>query len=148
MSAWRARALELFPSLTSEIEAADSVVALWVELSAQSCSYYVRQAHTSEAPALNLIRSICLYAVWCTRSPSLDVQQAAWIEFYEELPHFAMHAKPETRRRIVKDLVENLGIEEIERTAGTMGGRLTPDQLKTFLRDARQAELQGLKHSQ
>lgn len=148
LSAWRARALELFPSLSSEIQAAETVSSLWIELFCRLQQYYDSETDAADASSRTLIRSICLYAIWCTRSHSPKTREAAWIGFYEDVGHLAAHSKPSTYKRILKDMVENLGIEEIERSPQAFAARLRPNEFKKFLTDARHAESERLRSSQ
>lgn len=148
MSEWRAKALELFPNLTSEIQSSTNPASLWIELVCRFQRLYEPEINSAARTSRDFIRAICLYAVWCARSTSPEAQQAAWISFYEDVPYLAMRRKSLTYNRIVKDLVENMGIEEIERSASAIGGRLSPSQLRKFLADARQTEFERSKRSQ
>lgn len=40
---------------------------------------------------------------------------------------------------ILKDLIENIGIEEIEKSPGAFAARWMPDEFKKFLADTRHA---------
>ena len=68
MSKWRARALELFPDMRTEVESADSVGALWIELIMRLQHHYDADEASRDDP--NLFRSICLYATWCKGADS------------------------------------------------------------------------------
>lgn len=139
MDDWRAKALQLFPDMHSEIQSAESVGTLWIELASRFHRCYGKaSSETLEQPP-TFIRAICLYAIWCTGSGCPDTQQAAWIEFYEDVPRYALQCKPTVYKAILKDLVANMGIEEIEKSAGTIGAYLKPGQIERFLADARQA---------
>ena len=83
MSMWRAKALDLFPYLRSDIESAEEVGALWIDLMARFQDHY-NSERSSEPP--EFVRAVCLYAVWCAGSSSLTTKEAAWIELYEYLP--------------------------------------------------------------
>ena len=139
MDAWRDRALQLFPDMQPQIRSAESIGDFWIELAARFHRYYSHASGEGHYESPTLIRAICLYAIWCTKSESPDVQQAAWIEFYEGLPLFALRCEPTVYKAIVKDLVASVGIEEIEKSAGTIGTRMKPGQIEKFLADARQA---------
>ena len=136
MEEWRKRALELFPYMEPEIRASESVGRFWIELVCRFHRHYKANVRTDE-DSTNLIRAICLYAIWCTRSESQETREAALIEFYEGLPKFAIQCPPPIYRTIVKDLVLNLGIGEIEGLAGTIGAFMESGQLQKFLADAR-----------
>lgn len=140
MSAWRARALELFPSLRCEVEAAKTVGFLSIELVSRFQRYYDSEIAVAQNGSTELLRSICLYAIWCTRSDSLATQEAAFIQFYEGIPRFAIQSESYRYKRIVADLSQNLGLAEIEKSAGRIAIALGSDELKRFLADARQAE--------
>jgi hypothetical protein len=142
-SDWREKALELFPEMRSEIESVNQLGRFWVDLSTRFRYHYLSDARDSE----KTIRSICLYAIWCTRSESLDIQEPALIEFYQGLPRFAIHSKPSIYKRIIEDLVANLGIAEIEKRSGEIGFYLQADEKKKFLVDTRQAESERQKCS-
>jgi hypothetical protein len=141
MSVWRAKALECFPYLRSEIESVDSVGALWIDLIARFQSHYSSES-TGELP--EFIRAICLYANWCSASKSLGTKEAAWIEFYEYLPKAVLRGPADRCRGIVRDLVANLGLREVEK----MGCSLKPSDLQIFLGAAREAEDERRRKSQ
>jgi hypothetical protein len=140
MSQWRAKALELFPDMRSQIEAAESIGYLWIDLALRFQQHYELRDESDEEESPELIRNICLYAIWCTRSKSSVMQQAAWIEFYERIPKYASRRKPSISKRIVADLVSHIGISEIEKHSGTFGAYMKPDQLKKFMADVREAD--------
>jgi hypothetical protein len=147
MSDWRAKALELFPDMQAEIHAADSLGEFWIELSARFRSFYTAQSDSQSAQSPQFMRAICLYAIWCTRSDSVDIQGPAWIEFYENLPRFALQSNPSIYKRIVDDLVSNLGIAEMEKQSSTIGAFMTPDENKKFFTDVSVAEAERQKRS-
>jgi hypothetical protein len=136
MSKWRAKALEYFPALRMEIQAADSVGGLWVDLIAHLHSYYRSgpEEKTKESP--ELIRAVSMYAIWCDKSESQCTQEAAWIEFYDYFPKFALQCPELVYREIIADLVLNIGMAEIEK----MGCSLDQATHNRFLADARQAD--------
>ena len=139
MDDWCARALQLFPDMHSEIQSAESVGTLWIELASRFHRHYGNASREGHDGSPKLIRAICLYAIWCTRSNSPETQQAAWIEFYENLPRFALRCEPTIYKAILKDLVANIGMDEIEKSAGTIGAYMKPGQIDKFLADARLA---------
>jgi hypothetical protein len=55
-------------------------------------------------------------------------------------PDLRFNVGPSIYKKIVKDLVINLGIEEIERSANTIGAYMESSQLKKFLADAKQED--------
>lgn len=135
MSRWRARALELFPDMRSEIHSSESVGRFWIELTARFKDQYRSETGDEPKEPPTVIRNTCLYAVWCERSESPDTREAAGIEFYEYLPSFALQCPRPSYQRLIRDLVANLGIEEVEK----MGVSLEPAESRRFLADARQA---------
>jgi hypothetical protein len=139
MSQWRAKALELFPDMRSTIEAAESVGALWIELAVRFQRYYSSLDGPEQQESHELIRAICLYAIWCARSDSSTAREAAWIEFYENVPRYAFRCKADTYKKIIEDLVANVGLAEIEKFPA-FGAYMKPDQLKKFMGDVRQAD--------
>ena len=142
MSKWRARALELFPDMRTEVESAGSVGALWIELIMRLHHHYDAYEATRDSPSL--FRAICLYATWCKGSDSPKTQEAAAIEFYLYLPRFALRCSDSVYKRFIQDLIANLPLKEIEE----MGSSLQPDDLKRFLADVRQAEDERRRRSQ
>jgi hypothetical protein len=130
---WRTRALELMPGMGPEIETAESVGRLWIEL--------VSRLHGLESP--ELFRAVCLYAIWCTGSDSWEAQQAAGVEFYFHLPGHARQWGDAAYRRFVKGLIANLPRAEIEK----MGGGLSPEERKRFFADIQEAEEEQRRRS-
>lgn len=118
--------------MRGEIQAAESVGELWIDLIARLHHNYVDES-PSESP--ELVRAICMYAIWCTRSESWRTREPALIEFYEYFPKFALHCPEPVYRQVVADLVSNIGLIEVEK----MGATLAPADLKRFLTDAHQA---------
>src|SRR4051812_7033105 len=117
MSAWRAKALELFPEIRSTVESAPSIADLWVELAVQFQRHYTGAPEAGTAPT---IHPICLYAAWCTGSSSQAVCEAASIEFYEYLPRFALALPEEGCKRVVRDIVANIGTAELKKMGCTL----------------------------
>ena len=142
MSKWRARALELFPDMRTEVESADSVGALWIELTMRLQQHDDANDASQDDP--NLFRSICLYATWCKGADSPKTQGVAAIEFYLGLPRFALRSREFVYKRFIQDLIANLPLEQIEE----MGSSLQPGDLKRFLADVRQAEDERRHRSQ
>ena len=142
MSDCRAKALELFPEMQAEINSADSLGGFWIELSARFRSFYSAEKISPAVASPPIIRAICLYAIWCTRSDSFAIQEPAWIEFYENLPRFALQCSSSIYKKIIDDLAANLGIAEMEKQSGAIGGYMQPAVKEKFFADIRNAEHQ------
>ncbi len=79
MSAWKRKAIEFLPSLRSEIQEANSVSYLWVEISAE-----FNQAVESEN--CEVIDGTLKYLVWSTGSESgEEAKQAVFCGFLEDI---------------------------------------------------------------
>lgn len=83
MSAWRHKALEALPAHRALIEAAESPMALWIELR-------LRFQDAFEAKDDRAMRAMLTYAAWCI-SPAAgplpsDASTAAVCAFYEHVP--------------------------------------------------------------
>ena len=144
VSKWRAKALELFPDMRADVQSAESVGGLWIELISRLESHYNSEPLATPGETSKLFRAICLYAIWCTRSDSLETQQAAEVEFYYSLPRFALQCPDLVYRRLTRELIANIGMTETEK----MGGALKPGELKKFRADVRQAEDERQRRSQ
>jgi len=144
MSKWRAKALEHFPAIRKEIEAADSISALWIELIAMLHSHYRSGVQDNQIEGAGYVRSVSMYAIWCSRSESQRIRDAALIEFYEYLPKFALECPETVYRRIVADLVSNIGMAEVAK----MGAVLAEADRKRFLTDAHKADDDRKRKSQ
>ncbi len=136
MSKWRARALDLFPDMRTEIQSAESVGRLWIELILRLERRYSAHPDVTTQDSPNLLRAICLYATWCKASDSPETREAAAINFYFELPRFAIQRSASVYKLFIQELTANLPVLEIE----MMGGALQPSDMKRFLADVRQAE--------
>jgi hypothetical protein len=147
MSDWRAKALELFPDMRPEIESADRVGRFWVDLSARFKQHYDPKYQDDPTNSAGIIGSICLYAIWCTRSDSFKIHEPALTEFYQGVPRFALNCKPSIYKNIIDDLVANLGIDEIEKQSGEIGFYIEPDEKRKFMTDARQADYERRQRS-
>jgi hypothetical protein len=117
---------------------AQSVGTLWIELASRFHHHYGNSFGEAHEDSPTLTRAICLYAIWCSRSEFHDTQQAAWIEFYENLPRFALQCHPTVYKAILNDMVASMGIEEIENSAATIDAYMKAGQIEKFLADARQ----------
>lgn len=79
MSAWRRKALELFPDLRAEIQAPElSIYQLFFELLPRC-----RDAHDRDDVAE--LERIYGFAEWCSKQKSKDLWNAAGVAFYEHL---------------------------------------------------------------
>jgi hypothetical protein len=136
--------LECFPHMRSDIQFAESIGAFWIDLIANFQRLYGHEPHDELGEAPEFVRALCLYATWCAGSRSLSTRQAAWIEFYEYLPAFALRCPEIIYRRIVRDLVTNIGIGEVEK----MGCSLKLSDLNRFLSCARESEDERKRRSQ
>ncbi len=88
MALWRVQALKLLPELRRDIDSADSVMALWIEI-------WIAFESAYEASPRNesLIERVYRYADWCSqakRGPDAahDPSTAIAVCFYEHLPNF------------------------------------------------------------
>ena len=82
MSAWRRKALELLPQHRTLIEAAESPMALWIELHLRFCDHVRSGDRAAE-------RAVLEYASWCAHEgagtgPS-DTLTAVICAFYENI---------------------------------------------------------------
>jgi hypothetical protein len=139
VSDWRVRALELFPDLRPDIQAAKSVGSFWCELCSRFDTHY-EHCGIGETESPELIRAIYLYATWCTRAESVDVFNAATIGFYEHVSWHALRCAPSIYELIIEDLVTNIGLPEIKSMAGTFGYLIESDELDRFLADCEKAD--------
>jgi hypothetical protein len=79
MSTWRRRAMEVFPDLRSEIEAADATIySVFFELLPRC-----RNAHARDDTCE--LEKIYGFADWCARQKAKDLWNAAGVAFYEHL---------------------------------------------------------------
>lgn len=86
MSAWKRVALEKLPEYRLHIDAADSPMALWIELRLK-----FEEAYRVATPNKDLIGRFYEYARWCLQSPGKggylsDTGTAVACAFYEDLP--------------------------------------------------------------
>lgn len=86
MSAWKRVALEKLPEYRKLVDAADSPMALWIELHLK-----FEDAHRLPVPDADLVRRFYEYARWCWQSPGSgdlrsDAGTAVACAFYEHLP--------------------------------------------------------------
>ena len=136
MSKWRARALELFPDMRTEIQSSASVGRLWIELGLRLEGVYSADDSVATQDSPNLLRAICLYATWCKGSDSPKTREVAAIEFYLGLPQFALRSRDSVYKRFIQDLITHLPLKQIEE----MGSSLQLGEMKRFLADVRQAK--------
>jgi len=138
MSEWRERALELFPDIRTDIEKAESVGMLWIELESRFNSHYDRLSKGHVQESSQVIRAIYHYAIWCSRAESDRTFNAATLGFYEHVTFHAFRSDPSTYEHIVKDLVCNLGLPEIKRMRWAFAALIEPHQLEKFMADCDQ----------
>jgi len=136
VSKWRARALDLFPDMRMDIQSAESVGRLWIELILRLEPHYSAHPDVATQDSPNLLRAICFFATWCKASDSPETREAAAIHFYFELPRFALQRPASVYKRFIQELIASLPVMEIEK----MGGALQPSDMKRFLADVRQAD--------
>jgi len=105
MSKWRARALDLFPEMRAQIQSAESVGALWIDLISRLRCHYNSEPTATPGESPKLFRAICVYAIWCTGSDSRETQQAVEIKFYFYLPQFALRCPDPAYRRFIRELI-------------------------------------------
>jgi hypothetical protein len=101
MSAWRRKAVELFPDLRSEIEAPDATIyTVFFELLPRC-----RAAH--ERNDTVELKKIYGFADWCASQKAKDLWNAAGVAFYEHLAdsNATLEAIPRwVRRPIFEDI--------------------------------------------
>ncbi len=118
-----------------EIESADSLTELWIELTSRFESHYTSPASTT-ITASDFIRRVYLYGMWCSAAEDWRAREVAYIGFFESIAPFAIRSGKSEYSRIVEDLVANLGMPEIKRRAGNLGYSLSSAQLQQLLKDA------------
>ncbi len=113
MSAWRHRAMELFPDLRAEIEECDAPYSLFSEL-VERC----REAH--EKADEDELGKIYGYVAWCARQPAQPLWTAAGVSFYEHVAEceaavdsFPRWVPPDVFEKIASLLGESLGPEKL-----------------------------------
>jgi len=136
VSKWRAKALDLFPGMRTEIQSAESIGRLWIELMLSLERHYSVHHDATTQDSSNPLRAICLYATWCRGSDSPVTREAAAISFYWELPRFGLQRPASVYKQFIRELTETLPLMEMEK----MGGCLEPSDMERFLADIRQAE--------
>lgn len=86
MALWRVEAIKRLPELRREIQSADSVMALWIDV-----FFAFRRAYEQEPRDESLIARVYDFADWCmhaARGPDAghDPASAATVGFYEDIP--------------------------------------------------------------
>jgi len=105
MSAWRRVALAKMPKCRRQIEKADNIMMLWIDLWLEFERAY--QGTMDE----ELIASVYSYASWClAHSNNSDLQTAAIVRFYEHLPRNEAIRKDLPNRLTRADF---LGLKEV-----------------------------------
>jgi hypothetical protein len=84
MAKWRIEALERLPELRRTVDAADSIMALWIELG------FAYEDAIFPPENRDLIQRIEAYAEWCANAPrnndpGRDPPTAVTVAFYEHL---------------------------------------------------------------
>jgi hypothetical protein len=133
MSSWRAKALQLFPELRSDIERIETLGSLWVELSARLQEHYTSPASTSES-SVSFARNVHAYTLWCHGAADWRTREAAHISFFEGIVPFAIRSGKAVHDKIVEELVAYLGVPTIKNSAGSFGYSLSPERLEHFLK--------------
>ena len=78
MSAWKKKAIELFPNLKSDIEISDSVTEVWWLIGEKLIEAF-------STNNLSYIKSVKQYIAWCSNSGNDSAYQALHCGFYEDL---------------------------------------------------------------
>src|SRR5688500_2281147 len=104
MALWRAEAIARLPELQRTIAAADSVMALWTELSIDFKQAYERKPRND-----SLIARIYSYADWCVTAPRgadarHDPLSAVAACFYEHIPRHDLARHDMPRWFLAKDV--------------------------------------------
>jgi hypothetical protein len=103
MSTWRRQALAELPDLRRTIEAADSVMALWIELHME-----FERAYDGSPINEERIRRIYRYALWSLReSRSDEATTAVMVAFFEHVPTHS-RARSDMHRWIEPALFQDL----------------------------------------
>lgn len=123
MSAWKRIALEKLPEYRTVIAAAESPMALWIELHLS-----FENAYRTRPRDTDLIRRFYEYASWCKQSPGQgrylsEAGTAAICAFYEHLPQVA---------EIRRDLSHWLTREEFTELRGVFRYHLTDEEFAEF----------------
>jgi len=98
IESWRQAAQELLPMFRDRVDDAESIGMLWIELWDCEVAGVRDEPLTEEA-----ISSLFRYAPWCLLSGDEEYQNAAIIDFYEQLP---------TNARIRNNLNSYLSVED------------------------------------
>ena len=131
VSAWRAKALELFPERRQQIEYVESVGMLWIYLWDDVSRYYGESAETTEP----FISAAFEYLRWCLHAQDADTYNAACIGFCESLATFATQTGAPIYGRIVSDLATKFNHLEIRELAPCFAIPLGPSRVDTLLAD-------------
>jgi hypothetical protein len=135
MSKWRAKALELFPNIRSTIQSSATPGELWIELSARLQAHYGEEPISAAESSSDFAGNVYLYALRCHRAADWHAQEAAGIEFFESIVPFAIRSGKSVYDRIVRDLVNYLGVPTIKNSAASFGYSLSSQQLEHFIKE-------------
>jgi hypothetical protein len=131
--------MERLPELRKTIESADSVMALWVELSVD-----FHRAYEQKPPNESLIARIYAYADWCVKAPrdpdaGRDPLSAVAVCFYEHIP---------THKNARDDMPRWFRSEDVEFARATFSYSLEPDDFEELLKYLRVnvAQYRGREH--
>jgi hypothetical protein len=131
VSAWRRKAIELIPAQRDLIAAADSPMALWVEL---WWKFLDSIRTTDDSTHLAFIR----YAAWCCSPESgplpNDASTAAAVAFYEHLaaekdlwPRFKSWFRPAQSKALEQSFRYFLSDDEFQRLNAAFYDKRTPN---------------------
>ncbi len=106
MALWRREANERLPELKQEIDTADSVMSLWIEI-----GFAFEDAYRKEPRDEALIARIYAFADWCVRArrndnPPYDPLSAVATCFYEKIPTIKLAREDMPRWFTYSDVVE------------------------------------------
>jgi len=123
---WRQAAYETIPMFRENIEKAEDVGTLWIDISTEL------ENHTDEPLYLNgplndeTIARLFRYASWCLLSSDEKAQNAAVVDFYERLPVVP---------RIRRDLHRHMSVEDFLGLKGLFEYHLSREEHEEFIRE-------------
>ena len=131
MSAWRREGLQRLPECRRLIEAAESPMALWIELLGACEDACKKQAE-------DLLRRFYDFARWCWQSPDGDTRTAVACAFYEHLP-----TTPVLRR----DMPRRLGRAAFGELREVFRYHLSPEEAAAFEQEFLAAEQEFVREA-